>query len=148
MGVRQGNVGEYSRIVKCICNFAGQIYYLSKGEGMMNETAIIVLTGTALSIFLSLKQRRRFPFPQNLDFDVIPRIFKDEVQIRLDDGYNLASVTDQSVIMVKHRHFVFPWVLMFLNLLPLIVAFNSWYHCGIYCLRIRLVDDEIEVGTF
>ena len=44
MGVRQGNVGEYTRIVKCICNFAGQIYYLSKGEDMMNETAIIVLT--------------------------------------------------------------------------------------------------------
>jgi len=113
----------------------------------MGGAIIIILIGTIASIYISLQQRKRFSFPQDIDLEKIPEIFKAEVKKQLNDGYKLSSVSEQSIIMVKRRHLLLPWGLMFFCLLPLNVAFNSWYQCGLYCLRIRAVDNEIEIDT-
>lgn len=108
---------------------------------------IIFLLALFSNIYFSIQLRKKYPYPAQIEFSTVPELFKKDVKRSMDDGYKLSSVSDDIVIMVKRRHLFSPWFLSLITMLPLNTAFNSWYLCGLYCLRFRLVEGEIEVDT-
>lgn len=116
-------------------------------EGLSTIIQLLVLVVVIWNFINTLNRKKVLMSPsESVSGKVHPKL-RHEVELQIRDGYQLVSVKENSVKLIKKKRYLFSWWVFILMPNGINIMFNSSL-CNIYGVELSLFGDNIEVSTY